>query len=547
MRSIRSYIGREQLKLCVTIVLLVYVLSIVIFYWTASLRSARRAEDHAAFVQNTAALYWERFQAQADALNESQPIRTYLAYYADNPSDKSEALSALGKNMELPGNVTLYDAAQQIYPVLKYPSALPSAIGDAPESRGVLLRPNGQRIQYFFPYYNFTQTQKLGYLCFSDPVENLATYLQRAIPGNISYALFDSNGQLLADRRPDSKRVASAEHALSGFGVSCVAEVDLMQEYGTVFFFLLCLLPVLLLVFGISVLYSGRIAVRMSQPINLLIASIRHNQRGELTYSGAFMSQIEELDTLARSYQELMLNLRELVDKNQKANVLRMESQLNMLQERINPHFLFNTLELISSQAVVEHADKTAVLTQKLGALFRYSLRAPDVLPLKRELQYAKDYLFLQKVRFNDQVTYEIEMPPAFTDSLFPKMTLQPLLENCFKHGFDDAANMAHHIRIDLSEEDGALVLAISDDGSGITAERAEELNRAMRQDRENFAYFIKRREHIGVRNVNARLCLHFGVERALWLSPGPSGGTRAEIRLPREKLVPTDREVTEC
>lgn len=525
-RSIRGYLMQSHLRISAILIAAIFVLSISAMFLTVHLQSAGHAAENAEVLRRSVERFWEAYEQQGKTLNRSQSIRTYLAYAAQGGMEDAETAPP-----ELPGGVALYDLGRQIYPATRYPAALP----ETAQTRQTFVHTLSEtQIGYFTPFYNFTGSEVLGYLCFPVPLESLSRSVRQAMPETVGYQVCDSEGRVLLDVQRGYRYVREAAHDTQGTAMACTASVDMESGYQSVLLLLLCLIPISVFVFAVSAVFSRRIAGRLIQPINSLIASIKRNEMGDLGYVSIYESELEEIDLLSRSYQSLMARIGELMDKNQKENLLRIESELDVLQEKINPHFLFNTLELISSQAILEDADQTAVLTQKLGTLFRYNLRAPDVIPLKRELQYAKDYLYLQNVRFNHLIRCEYRVDDRLLRQPVPKLTLQPLLENCFQHGFADSSNQPHQIDLTIFAQAELLRIWIDDDGAGMPPEQLAQLEAALRQDAENFAHFIQRREHIGLRNVHARLCLQYHIGKAIWLSRSPLGGVRVEICIPR-------------
>ena len=524
-RSIRGFVRQEQLKVSLLLIAAIFCLSTAALVVTVRVQSAGHAQENADFLQKSVERFLTPYAEQAAALNRDQSIRAYLAYAV-----QAEGEGAPQPPSALPGGVALYDGEKQIYPHTRAPHALPA---QARTRAACVTALSDAEIGYFTPFYNFTGSDVLGYLCFVIPRVDLSRSVQQTVPETVSFRILDSQGAELCSVLQAFRYSREAVLQSDETGMTCMAAVDLESGYRSIGLFVACLVPVSLLVCGLGIWASRRMAVRMTQPINALIASIKHNERGDLGYMNLYESDLAEIEMLSQAYQALMQRLNELVDRNQKENLLRMESELDMLQEKINPHFLFNTLELISSQAILEDAEQTAVLTQKLGTLFRYTLRAPDVISLKRELQYAKDYLYLQNVRFNGKIACTYETDPTVLSTVLPKLVIQPLLENCFKHAFAAVSNTPHRIAVTIARRDGMLCIAVADDGPGMTAEAQAALEHTLRQDSENFAHFIERRDHIGLRNVSARLCLHFHVRQALWFSRSPLGGVQAEIRVP--------------
>lgn len=523
IRSIRDFVMHKQLKVSVIFIAVLFVFSIFTLIAATYVQTTSRAKEHAEYIQLAVVRFFEQQNEQAETLNRSQEIRSYLAFSEQSGSEAQES------TLSLPGGVVLYDTEQQVYPQMRYARLLPEHTG----KQAFFARLSQTQLGYFTPFYNFTGNQVLGYLCFVIPTSEFSQTIRQSVPETMSFVIEDSSGNVLLDMRKEFRYRQELTVPIQELALTCVVTVDLESGYRSILLFSCCLIPATLILLLVSVWFSKRLAQRLSQPVNSLIASIQHNEIGDLGYVQVFQSNIEELDQLSQSYQSMMQRIKELMDVNQKQNLLRMESEIGMLQEKINPHFLFNTLEMISSQAILEDADQTAVLTQKLGTLFRYTLRAPDVISLKRELQYVKDYLYLQNVRFNDLLRYECNIDQSLLGVQLPKLSIQPLLENCLKHGFADTSNQPHVIRLDVEQREAQLVIRIDDDGCGVPEDEQREIDQSLIQDTENFAHFIQRREHIGLRNVNARLCMQFHIPKALWFAESALGGTCIELCLP--------------
>ena len=157
------------------------------------------------------------------------------------------------------------------------------------------------------------------------------------------------------------------------------------------------------------------------------------------------------------------------------------EAELAALKSQINPHFLFNTLNMIGSMAELEDAETTEKMTQALAALFRYNLSTKDqIVPLAMELQVVSEYMYLQKMRFGSRVNYEVDVPADADRIRIPSFTLQPLVENAVVHGISKKEQggtvsvKAEH----LVPENGTdrILLTIRDDGLGMSSERLAQL-----------------------------------------------------------------------
>lgn len=195
------------------------------------------------------------------------------------------------------------------------------------------------------------------------------------------------------------------------------------------------------------------------------------------------------------------------------------EARLAALMRQINPHFLFNTLNSISSLIRTDPEQARNVI-YKLSNILRRLLRKTENLnPLREELQFIDDYMGIELVRFGSKLRFVKEIDASTLDRLVPGMLLQPLVENSIKHGLSSKVE-GGMIRVRSHLENGRLHLLIEDDGVGIPEEKLANLFE----------------QGIGISNVNERLKVLFGDKYRMWIDSRPGGGTRTEIEVPELK-----------
>lgn len=192
------------------------------------------------------------------------------------------------------------------------------------------------------------------------------------------------------------------------------------------------------------------------------------------------------------------------------------EARLEALSSQINPHFLFNTLNSVSSLIRLNPEQARAVV-YKLSNILRRLLRKHDNFnPLGEELSFIDDYLAIEMVRFGDKLRFVKEVDPATLDRLVPSMLLQPLVENSVRHGLSGKVD-GGMIRVRSKLVNGRLQLLVEDDGVGIPEVKLATLFE----------------QGIGVNNVNERLKVLFGNDYRMWIDSRPGEGTRTEIEIP--------------
>lgn len=266
--------------------------------------------------------------------------------------------------------------------------------------------------------------------------------------------------------------------------------------------------------------------------------------RGDLDTPDVDESRQDEIGHMARAFNEMKRSMkrqvqtleeknemeRTLFKKENEALELRSlmeQEKLQKLRSQINPHFLFNTLNVILYTARQEGAEKTQSLIASLSSLFRYALGSnASLVPLAREVRIVDAFYALNKVRFGDRVALHWSYSPDIdlTETLTPSFLIQPLVENAFKHGIVPKEE-GGTVEIRIEPEGDLLKILVSDDGVGIPEEALEDLRRSLLDptDREN---------HIGLANVSARLRL-LGEAYGLSIHSLPGSGTQVELRLP--------------
>ena len=188
---------------------------------------------------------------------------------------------------------------------------------------------------------------------------------------------------------------------------------------------------------------------------------------------------------LSPSMEELTKILVRLIESDQLLNANKRQAQYLALQNQINPHFLYNTLDSIRSEAMLEGNDTVAEMTEALATFFRYTIsKVENMVTLEEELENAKVYFLIQKHRFEDRVNLEIEYDREdefLFRCLLPKLTIQPVVENSIIHGIEHKLGSGT-IRIVLKCTERRLIIEINDDGVGMPPEVLERLNHQLNQ-----------------------------------------------------------------
>lgn len=221
------------------------------------------------------------------------------------------------------------------------------------------------------------------------------------------------------------------------------------------------------------------------------------------------------------------------------------QAEIDALQSQINPHFLYNTLDAIRGQALIDDSPVIADMTEALSILFRYSIsRTGNLVTLREEFRCIEKYLMIQQFRFSGKFQYVRDVDPNLLSCLIPRLTLQPIVENAIYHGLETRPEDGI-ITLSLEQSGGYLVIRVSDNGIGMTESQLFAINEKLRVSTlVSVPLSSKKGSGIALGNVNRRIRLTFGDEYGLSVSSAPNIGTDVEILLPITHATPDQEEL---
>ncbi|SFJ49480.1 two-component system, sensor histidine kinase YesM [Paenibacillus sp. UNC496MF] len=264
---------------------------------------------------------------------------------------------------------------------------------------------------------------------------------------------------------------------------------------------------------AVAVLATLVISIRFTKPLLALIGYVNQIDAGNLNVRIEIQSK-DEIGLLAKRFRSMMQTINNLILKEYRMEIANKTMQLRALQAQVNPHFLYNALQSVGTVALQQGNKQVYRLVASLGKMMRYqmNLSGGDV-DLSQELDYVQAYLDLQQERFDASLDVILMIGEGTRGIRMPKMILQPLVENFFKHGFSPSERPAQLIIASSLGEAGDLAVVVSDNGAGLTDERLAELNAALAQDNDMAESDAA---GIGLRNVLSRLRLFAGPEASL-------------------------------
>ena len=282
----------------------------------------------------------------------------------------------------------------------------------------------------------------------------------------------------------------------------------------------------------ILALVNAYISSRITTPIRKLEHSVNVIESGDLE-AEVYIGGAEEIRHLGTSVQKMADRIRGLMQDIVTEHETRRRTEFDALQSQINPHFLYNTLDIIVWMIENEEKEKAVQIVTALGRFFRISLsRGRSIIPVKDELEHVRNYLMIQQNRFKNKFTYRVEADDAVLPMASVKLILQPIVENAIYHGMEFMDGDGE-ILVKAELKDGCTVMTVRDNGLGMTEETVEKLLSGEQPHAPS-----RRGSGIGVRNVHERIRIYFGEDYGLSIVSEPDEGTEVTIRMP---AVPFD------
>lgn len=251
------------------------------------------------------------------------------------------------------------------------------------------------------------------------------------------------------------------------------------------------------------------------------------------TLSGIF----EQRMFLSPEQEQVINRFKEEMNINALINTSKKQAEYLALQNQINPHFLYNTLEGIRGEALHAGLFNVAKMTEALATFFRYTIsNLEHLVTLEDELNNIENYYIIQQYRFEDRLNLRILSDPGDEKKMLkyklPKLTLQPIVENAIYHGIERKIGKGN-ILIKLESTKSRLIITVSDDGLGMEPDKVNELNRRLNSFSLDYIQSKENKGGIALINVNRRIKLLFGEEYGISIYSTLNAGTDVEITLP--------------
>lgn len=268
----------------------------------------------------------------------------------------------------------------------------------------------------------------------------------------------------------------------------------------------------------------------ITKPLSALARKMQDMGRGEL---GLTIAKVpgNEFGIVIKRFNEMSLGIKDLMKRQEEIQQEKRELEIEALQSQINPHFLYNTLNMVKWMAAIIKARNIVDCIVALGNILQPAFQNTNALfSLQEEISYLENYIKIVNWRFDDRVHFEFSVAEDLLGSKVPRFVLQPIIENSITHGLTDQP-CGIRIRIEAERAGRDMTIVVSDTGTGIPETKLQEIRSSLEADETGSV--SARSESIGIPNVHRRIRLNFGLEYGISILSTEGSGTRVSIRVP--------------
>lgn len=406
-------------------------------------------------------------------------------------------------------------------------------------SRALVNNQTGEREGLFFVDLNYSAISDLcnnnsieekGYIFVLDAEGNIVYHPKQQLmygglkTENIDAIMECEEDSLIIDEGGESKLYTMSKSKRTGWtvvGAAYTSELLKNNEQAQMWYLLVASI-LLLAVIGIS----GIISREITKPIRSLRDSMRKVQNGQFDTHVEVITE-NEIGSLGRSFNLMTSEIRALMEQNVYEQKQKRKSELKALQAQINPHFLYNTLDSIIWMSEAGENDEVVEMTSALARLLRQSIsNDQEEVELEKEIEYVKNYLTIQKMRYKDKLEFFIYVDPRVAHVPVIKLVLQPLVENAIYHGIKYKETKGN-LKIYAKPVDGRVEIVVADDGIGMDEDVMEHIFDEHWKE--------QKRNGVGVPNVQKRLQLQYGSEYGIRYESVKGAGTKVVITIPTD------------
>lgn len=288
----------------------------------------------------------------------------------------------------------------------------------------------------------------------------------------------------------------------------------------------------------LMVFISIYLSLQLTRPIKNLTKAMESIRDDNLDIKVEIDSN-DEIGRLSKSFNAMIIRIKSLIDNVYTAQIKRKEAELNALQNQINPHFLYNTLEMIGNIAEIENVPQISSITKSLGRMFRYSIKSEkEVVSIKEEINHSKNYLNIQQLRFDNRFEVVFDTDDDVKDCKILKLLMQPIIENAIFHGLEKKVGKGVVVVTAKRINEDEIEMAVTDNGIGIDDDTLCLINKSLKANINYLGEEGNNTRGFALVNVNSRINLFFGEKYGLRIETQKNRGTKVIIHIPVLKEV---------
>lgn len=416
--------------------------------------------------------------------------------------------------------------------------------------------PEKKLISLGMPVYDTNTGSKIGVVLIDIKPDMIADNLmnQFGIDGSIS--IFDDQGNVIrSDYQGDPRQLMEsvneqgnpeegnfaleknsrlAVYSRTNFGWSVVSVMslqDIVSERSV------ALVRIISSV-GICIIFIILVIIRttksLTKPLSKLVLALEQVEHGDFSVR-LHENKGKEFIAVSRGFNLMAKRIKELIDNIEEEHSKLSYEKLRVLQEQINPHFFYNTLDSIVWLSLAGRQDDVQTMVNALISHFRIALsKGRDIIHVENELEHVRNYLKIISIRFSNSFTYEIDADEEVLEYSTIKLVLQPIVENAVSHGIKEKHGADGHIFITAYLDGDNIVYEVMDSGIGMKEEFVEKINQSLRKGGDE----LTRMNSFGLMNVNERIRLYYGEEYGVTITSAYMQGTMVKIVIPARKEV---------
>lgn len=281
---------------------------------------------------------------------------------------------------------------------------------------------------------------------------------------------------------------------------------------------------------------ASLISISIGKRMQMVINKVNEVSRGNLELEKSDLGK-DEIGIFDRTFSNMVIQLKKLIEDNYISEMKKKDAQFMALQAQINPHFLFNSLEVVNSLIETENSDIAMIVNSKLSDLLRYCINhsSAGIVSVQEEIDYMCNYVYIQQIRFRDKFTFHIDIDENCLNYCIIKLVFQPFIENSINHGFAGKSNRNIWFSVQMSSSQNDIEIRIKDDGNGLTIDKLNYLRNEL--EVKPLFDFKSKNDSIGILNIHHRMKLKYGDQYRINIDSAPEKGMCIMLTIPAQTI----------